>query len=122
MARLKVTKSDLMQNIGKKITKQRLALGMSARQLSEEIGVTPQQVYKYEKGMDRINCDMIIRIAAALKLPVIYFFEDVDKYHIPEIISHQRMAMEISRNFMKIKSSANQYAANQLVKTLAENK
>lgn len=52
----------------------RKARGLTQMQLSEKIGVSYQQVQKYEKGMDRISVDRLKQIARAVGVPVSTFF------------------------------------------------
>lgn len=107
---------------GVRVQELRLALGLSRQQLAVKIGVTHQQLQKYEKGTNRITIGRLSAIAKALGEPVTYFIDDADANNESVASHHQRMAIEVSRNFMRIKSVVNQYAVNQLVKTLAENK
>ncbi|RTK92796.1 MAG: XRE family transcriptional regulator [Rickettsiales bacterium] len=105
--------------IGKKIYSLRLALGYSRQQLSEVIGVTHQQLQKYEKGTNRISVGRLALIAKALSKEISYFYEDLDNNDHEELITqHQRMCIEVSRNFMKIENSEHQHAVNTLVKSL----
>lgn len=61
--------------IGGKLRATRLERGMSQGELGQSIGVSHQQVQKYEFGKDRISCSMLDRIAKALDLPHSFFFE-----------------------------------------------
>lgn len=56
--------------IGRNIRSERLAKNMSQTALGSEIGVTLQQVQKYEKGINRVGAGRLLRIAAALHVPV----------------------------------------------------
>ena len=107
--------------IGMKIHELRIAMGLSRQQLASLINVTHQQLQKYEKGTNRISAGRLAAIAKALKKPVSYFFDEIDNtgYTLPT--QHQRMCIEVSRNFMRIKSPMHQNAVNLLVRTLAEN-
>ena len=53
----------------------RLMLGLSQSGLADAIGVTFQQVQKYENGMNRMGSSRLQQIANALKVPVTFFFE-----------------------------------------------
>ncbi len=107
--------------IGKKIYSLRLALGYSRQQLSEVIGVTHQQLQKYEKGTNRISVGRLVLIAKALSKEISYFYEGLDSDNHEELITqHQRMCIEVSRNFMKIENSEHQNAVNTLVKSLSK--
>ncbi len=122
MARLKVKKTILMESIGRKISIQRKIFKISAKQLGAKIGISSQQIYKYECGSDRISCDMIVRIAFILKVPVMYFFENIETQYTPEELYLEKQSLEIAHNFKLIKSAGSRHAASQNIKILAENK
>jgi len=64
--------------VGRHIKVQRLAAGLSQTELGESIGVTFQQVQKYEKGANRVGAGRLTQIARGLKIPVNTFFEGHD--------------------------------------------
>jgi transcriptional regulator with XRE-family HTH domain len=61
--------------IGRRVRSRRLELGMSQEVLAELLGVTFQQVQKYEKGVNRIAASRLFDISAALDTPIGNFFE-----------------------------------------------
>jgi transcriptional regulator with XRE-family HTH domain len=63
------------RKLGQRVRTRRLEIGMSQERLAEMLGVTFQQVQKYEKGVNRIAASRLHDIAAALDLPVARFFE-----------------------------------------------
>ncbi len=119
----KVEKIDQIDKfIGNKIHELRLALGLSRQQLGTKIDVTHQQLQKYEKGTNRVSAGRLAVIANYLDKPVSYFYEGVANIH-NEIdqtkYENQRMCIEVSRNFMKIKNVTYKDAINSLIKSLA---
>jgi transcriptional regulator with XRE-family HTH domain len=62
--------------VGRRVRTQRLTKGMSQTELGTKIGVTFQQVQKYENGVNRIGAGRLSRIAEVLEVPVTYFFPD----------------------------------------------
>jgi transcriptional regulator with XRE-family HTH domain len=56
--------------VGQRIRVQRLAIGMSQTTLAEALGVTFQQVQKYEKGVNRVGAGRLTKIASVLRVPV----------------------------------------------------
>ena len=56
--------------VGQRIRIQRNALGLSQTALADELGVTFQQVQKYEKGVNRVGAGRLTKIAAVLQVPV----------------------------------------------------
>lgn len=119
MARKSEFTDKIDKIIGIKIHELRIAMGLSRQQLAIRIHVTHQQLQKYEKGTNRISAGRLAAVAKALRKPVSYFFEEIDhKQGLPS--QHQRMCIEVSRNFMRIKSPLHQNAVNLLVRTLAD--
>jgi transcriptional regulator with XRE-family HTH domain len=119
MARKNNDINHIDTHIGQKIYSLRLAMGMSRQELGDQIGVTHQQCQKYEKGTNRVSAGRLALIAKVLNKPIDYFYSDITKDVESVITHHQRMCIELSRNFMKIKNSIYQDAVNTLVKTLA---
>lgn len=65
------------EQIGANVRKLRNALGMSQQRLAEMLGVTFQQVQKYEKGSNRVAGSTLFRIAQVMNLPVGALFADI---------------------------------------------
>ena len=61
--------------VGQRVRMARLMSNMSQTELGEHIGITFQQVQKYEKGANRIGASRLQQIAATLQVPVEFFFE-----------------------------------------------
>jgi transcriptional regulator with XRE-family HTH domain len=69
-------KPDLIDvEVGQRIRIQRLAAGLSQSELAERIGVTFQQIQKYEKGMNRVGAGRLTNIARVLNVSVGSFFD-----------------------------------------------
>ncbi len=62
--------------VGARVRRARLALEMSQEQLADKLGLTFQQVQKYEKGKNRISCSRLVEISAALERPIPWFFDE----------------------------------------------
>ncbi len=121
MARKNAFIQEVDEIIGKKIYSLRLSKGLSRQQLSEIIQVTHQQLQKYEKGTNRISVGRLVLIAKALNQDVAYFYEDIEKSKAEKIdTTHQRMCIEVSRNFMKIKNDTHQTVVNEIIKSLVK--
>lgn len=59
--------------IGLRIKKIRKAMGISQMQLAESLGVSFQQIQKYESGVNSVSLEKLKKVAAALKSPLLYF-------------------------------------------------
>lgn len=62
--------------VGRRVRARRTALRMSQTELGESVGVSFQQIQKYEKGVNRIGASRLSAIAAVLQVPVTHFFEE----------------------------------------------
>lgn len=115
-----ITINDLDREIGRRIQELRMGRGLSRQQLADQVGVTHQQLQKYEKGSNRIAASRLAAISSALGVEARYFFENADESEtiIPD--EHQRMCLEVARNFMKIRKPLYQDAVNALIRILAE--
>ena len=123
MARKVVIIAQIDTYIGARIQELRLVSGLSRQQLAEKIEVTHQQLQKYENGTNRISAGRLAMIAKFLSKPVAYFYEGVENLSEEGEVSslkteHQRMCIEVSRNFMKIQKSKHKEAVNYLIKSL----
>ena len=63
-------------HVGSRVRLRRMMLGMSQEKLGEQLGITFQQIQKYEKGTNRIGASRLQNIARVLSVPVSFFFED----------------------------------------------
>ena len=64
-------------HVGSRIRLRRNMLGMSQEKLGEALGITFQQIQKYEKGTNRVGASRLQAIANILGVPVAFFFEDL---------------------------------------------
>ena len=123
MARKNDYIEEIDKFIGDKIYSLRLAKGLSRQQLSKVIGVTHQQLQKYEKGNNRISVGRLVLISKALDKNISYFYEGLETGNNETTVTqHQRMCIEVSRNFMKIENTEHQNAVNTLIKSLIKDK
>src|ERR1700680_1870830 len=67
--------------VGARIRMRRLMLGMSQTALAQGLGLTFQQIQKYEKGVNRIGASRLQQIAHILRVPVEFFFEGAPSFH-----------------------------------------
>src|ERR1051325_9669588 len=63
-------------HVGSRIRLRRTMLGMSQEKLGESLGITFQQIQKYEKGTNRVGASRLQNISSILNVPVSFFFED----------------------------------------------
>ncbi len=121
MSRKNTDVDKINQHLGNQVKLLRLANGYSRQQLCDMIGVSNQQLAKYETGFNRLSVGRLVLIAKALSVNLSYFYQEIDKLNPDPIVTqHQRMCIEVARNFMQIEKSEHKTAVNDLIKTLSK--
>ncbi|WP_273719495.1 MULTISPECIES: helix-turn-helix transcriptional regulator, partial [Bartonella] len=64
-------------SIGKRIRHRRIAMELSQKALGSFLGVSFQQIQKYEKGLNRISAKCLLEIAQKLEVPISFFYADL---------------------------------------------
>ena len=78
---IKKATNPVDKHVGSRVRMRRLMLGMSQEKLGDALGLTFQQVQKYEKGKNRMGAGRLQHISHILQVPVPFFFEDAP--HMP---------------------------------------
>ncbi len=73
----KKTPNPIDVHVGNRVRMRRMLIGMSQEKLGEKLGLTFQQIQKYEKGTNRISASRLYQISQILGVPVQFFFEDL---------------------------------------------
>jgi transcriptional regulator with XRE-family HTH domain len=108
-----------------------MLIGMSQERLGELLGLTFQQVQKYEKGVNRIGAGRLFEVSRILGVPIDYFYEGVNGQMIggapndqgsPPIMEFVSSGegLQLSLAFMRIKDAKVRKRVLDLVKSLAE--
>ncbi len=74
-ASVKKVPNPIDKHVGSRVRMRRMFVGMSQEKLGESLGLTFQQVQKYEKGTNRIGASRLQQIAKVLGVPVEFFFD-----------------------------------------------
>ena len=64
-------------HVGHRLRERRILLGMSQTRLGESLGLSFQQIQKYERGIDRISVGRLVHMAHVLDVPITYFFDEL---------------------------------------------
>ena len=80
--------------VGARVRQRRTLLGMSQESLGEAIGLTFQQVQKYERGVNRISASRLFGLARVLEVPVSYFFDGIQDPASETEVARTRQAAE----------------------------
>jgi transcriptional regulator with XRE-family HTH domain len=118
-------------HVGHRVRLRRMLIGMSQERLGELLGLTFQQVQKYEKGINRIGAGRLYEVAGILGVPVAFFYEDVDHDaggggaegdeppRVMEFLSSPE-GLQLSLAFMRIKDVKVKRRILDLVRSLAD--
>jgi transcriptional regulator with XRE-family HTH domain len=71
--------SDINGRLGRQLRRRRRLVGLTQQQLADAVGVRPQQIQKYEYGVNRVSAVMLWRLACVLDAPIEYFFEGLSR-------------------------------------------
>lgn len=82
-------------HVGKRIRHRRWMVGTTQQQLAEKVGIKFQQIQKYETGMNRVSASRLWDIAAALTVPVSFFFEGLDAEMSADLVTGSEMPGDI---------------------------
>ena len=102
------------KNTGQLIREFRKAKGLTQMELSESVGVSYQQIQKYESGSTKMNTDKLQQVANALKVPVSAFFDENTLEKPPLSDKEQKLIKafrrieeeDIQESFLKILSKS----------------
>lgn len=120
-------------HVGSRVRLQRMLLGVSQERLGERLGLTFQQIQKYEKGVNRIGASRLFDLAQVLGVPIQFFYDDAparqhqaapgmaerppDGYIFDFL--NTREGLELNRAFARISDPKSRRAILDLVRKLA---
>jgi transcriptional regulator with XRE-family HTH domain len=82
MSKKKNAANQIDAHVGSRVRSRRVLLGLSQEKLGDALGLTFQQIQKYERGANRIGASRLFDLSCALDVPVSYFFDGIP----PEIV------------------------------------
>jgi transcriptional regulator with XRE-family HTH domain len=121
-------------HVGSRVRLRRMMLGMSQEKLGEHLGITFQQIQKYEKGTNRIGASRLQAIARVLSVPPAFFFEDApgvmpvagnQGFDEPQSASYvvdflsSSEGLSLNKSFVRIKDSKTRKKIVDLVRAIA---
>jgi transcriptional regulator with XRE-family HTH domain len=128
---MKKSTGTIDKEIGSRVRMRRMTLGMSQEKLGEMLGLTFQQVQKYEKGTNRISVGRLVDIATILDVGIDFFFDGIKSKkgqegfaegestpYASEVMSTPE-GLQLIRTFATIKNAKVRRSLVQLVMVLA---
>lgn len=126
--------NSMDMHVGSRVRLRRMMLGLSQERLGEKMGLTFQQIQKYERGINRIGASRLHELSRVLQVPVQFFYDDVPAVNgvvsapgfsepqaevgIVEFLG-SRDGLELNRAFVRIKDPKVRRSIVDLVRSLA---
>jgi len=107
--------------IGQRLRKLRLAKGLTQDGLGKRIGISFQQIQKYENGSNRISASRLNEIAASLDVPVTYFFSQDEMPAAPSTNDVADQVIRVARELSEIPEGPIRDQLFNLIKTIRRN-
>jgi transcriptional regulator with XRE-family HTH domain len=116
--------SPINVHIGRQIRALRVTSGLSQDALGQVLGLTFQQIQKYEKGANKVSAERLVQIAQHFDQPIGYFTEDAARTNqeggVKTPYEHHRLRLEIARMLTGVKSPRTLRALLGLVRSIQQ--
>jgi len=133
MAENKKKPNPIDIHVGSRVRLRRNMLGMSQEKLGENLGITFQQIQKYEKGTNRVGASRLQAIASILGVPVSFFFENApggnsggfaedDSAQFVVDFMNSSEGLQLNRSFVRISDPKVRRKIVDLVRALADDR
>ena len=110
------------KEIGQRIRLRRVEVEMSQHTLAEELGLSFQQIQKYEMGVNRVNTQRLQQIATALRIPISFFYDGANakQQEVESLLTlNATLGLRLLRAYASIKSPSMQRSLLILTEELA---
>jgi transcriptional regulator with XRE-family HTH domain len=119
----KFSASDVDKIVGERIRRRRILTGLTQDQLGEALGVSYQQIQKYETGANRVSAGRLYLLAERLEVAPGWFFDGLTdglETSKDDLQGSSRFAIECVRNLARINDERSRAAILNLIRTLAD--
>lgn len=134
-----MTKNEVDSYVGKRLKQRRTIMGLSQEAVAKAVGITFQQVQKYEKGSNAMNANRLYEFSRFMNVPVAYFFDGIDQTiaasreaagfaESPALAfehgtgASDRESLEVMKSFNRVKDPVIRKRLADLLRAVAENK
>ncbi|MDA0239837.1 MAG: helix-turn-helix transcriptional regulator [Proteobacteria bacterium] len=107
-------------HVGRRMREKRTLLGLSQSHLAEKVGLTFQQIQKYERGTNRISASRLWQLSEILGVPIAWFFEDIGGgAPVNDSVAAKTETLKLARYFIACPPATRKHLAA-LIKAAAE--
>lgn len=134
-----MTKHDIDGHVGRRLKQRRTIMGLSQEAVAKAVGITFQQVQKYEKGSNAMNANRLFEFSRFMNVPVAYFFDDFEQSTVTHNIvtglaenpaiafdrennASDRESLEVMKSFKRIKEPVIRKRLADLLRAVADDK
>jgi len=133
-----MTKQDIDAHVGKRLRLRRTMMGLSQEALAKAVGITFQQVQKYEKGVNAMNSNRLYEFSLFMHIPIAFFFDGLNQpvesselaagfAEGGETFAHaktvsDRESLEMMKAFRRIKEQQVRKRMSDLVRAVADSR
>jgi transcriptional regulator with XRE-family HTH domain len=137
LPRKKGKANSIDEYVGTQLRQRRSLLGLSQERLAEQVGITFQQIQKYENGANRISASRLYEFSKVLDIPVSFFFDNYEggsaafslglaendqaPFEGPDDVLKRKETIELIRVYYSIENPKLRRDLFKLVKSMAEN-
>ncbi len=114
--------NEMDVHVGQRLRVQRVLFGLSQEKLAEAIGITFQQIQKYECGKNRISAGRLFDISKILDVPVSYFFEHFGRFPSSAHVAQGLLDNDQDEDIMSSKETLNLVSAYYSIEDLEARK
>ena len=127
--------NSIDEHVGVQLRQRRALLGLSQEKLADQVGITFQQIQKYENGANRVSASRLYEFSKVLEIPVTFFFEsygsnenkslgfaegDQAGFEGPDDVLKRKETIELIRVYYSIENPKLRKDLFKLVKSMAE--
>ena len=105
-------------HVGRRVREARVAKGFSQTDLGDQLGVSFQQVQKYEKGTNRIGASRLLQTAVALAVPVDYFFDGLDGINKDDAPNNAKLSRKAIATATKLHTIQNEAMRREIIRLI----
>lgn len=129
--------SSIDEYVGARLRQRRTLLGYSQEKLAEAVGITFQQIQKYENGANRVSAGRLFEFSKILQVPVNFFFESMDQqkeglvpglaendqagFESQEDLIQKKETIDLIRTYYQIKNEDQRKDLLKMIKTMVKN-
>ena len=127
--------SSIDEHVGSRLRQRRTLMGLSQEKLADSVGITFQQIQKYENGANRVSAGRLFEFSKVLQVPVNFFFDSMQEqeasfglaendqagFESQEDLIQKKETIDLIRTYYQIKNEDQRKDLLKMIKTMVKN-